>query len=186
MLKTLLAYIPHGNTLDPAAWPKRHRLLLVLLLLHVAALALLGLYLHQVPQDIAWAVVPPLLAAILGALIPQRRVAAFFVTVGLTYCSAALVGLTNGSIEAHFHFFVMIGFIALYQDWVVFLWNIAFTVLSHGLGSALRTHLISTPPAGQASPWGWSATHGAAVLAACGGVVIFWKTTEDEQRKTLD
>ena len=43
------------------------------------------------------------------------------VTGGLVYCSAALVGLTHGAIEAHFHFFIIIGFIALYQDWAPFL-----------------------------------------------------------------
>jgi Histidine kinase-, DNA gyrase B-, and HSP90-like ATPase len=59
-------------------------------------------------------------------------------------------------------------------------------VLSHGLGSALKTNLIFNHPAGQASPWVWSAIHGAAVLAACCGVVIFWETTEREQRKTLE
>ena len=47
----------------------------------------------------------------------------------------------------------MIGFIALYQDWVPFLWNVVFTVLSHGIGSALRTDLIFNHPAGQTSPW---------------------------------
>ncbi len=30
---------------------------------------------------------------------------------------------------------MIIGFIALYQDWVPFSWNIVFTVLSHGLGT---------------------------------------------------
>ncbi len=109
-----------------------------------------------------------------------------FITAGLTYCSAVLVSFSGGSIEAHFHFFIMIGFIALYQDWVPFLWNVVFTVLSHGVGSALRTDLIFTHPAGQTSPWVWSAIHGIAVLAACCGVVIFWETTEREQRKTLD
>ncbi|HJW59853.1 MAG TPA: ATP-binding protein, partial [Actinomycetota bacterium] len=82
-------------------------------------------------------------------------------------------------------FFVLIELIALYQDWVPFLWNVVFTVLSHGFGSAVRTDLIFNHPAGQTSPWVWSAIHGVAVLAACCGVVIFWETTEREQRKTL-
>ncbi len=58
------------------------------------------------------------------------------ITAGLVYCSSALVGLSDGAIEAHFHFFIIIGFIALYQDWVPFLFNILFTVVSHGVGSA--------------------------------------------------
>ena len=128
----------------------------------------------------------PATCLIMGRLITQRRVASVFITAGLTYCSAVLVSFSGGSIEAHFHFFIMIGFIALYQDWVPFLWNVVFTVLSHGVGSALRTDLIFTHPAGQTSPWVWSAIHGIAVLAACCGVVIFWETTEREQRKTLE
>jgi hypothetical protein len=63
---------------------------------------------------------------------------------------------------------------------------VVFTVLSHGLGSVARTDLIFNHPSGQTSPWVWSAIHGVAVLAACCGVVIFWETTEREQRKTLD
>ena len=89
--------------------------------------------------------------------------------------------LTSGSIEAHFHFFIIIGFIALYQDWVPFLWNVAFTVLSHGVGTIWLGNLIFAHAAGQANPWLWSVIHGIAVLFACVGMVIFWRITEDEQ-----
>jgi signal transduction histidine kinase len=86
-------------------------------------------------------------------------------------------------IEAHFHFFVLIGLIALYQDWVPFLWNVVFTVLSHGLGSALAAASMFNHHAGQQHPWTWALVHGVAVLAACVGVVVFWKNTELEQRR---
>jgi signal transduction histidine kinase len=104
------------------------------------------------------------------------------------FCSIALVLLTRGSIEAHFHFFVIIGFIALYQDWVPFLWNVAFTVLSHGLGTVwLGGGQIFNHPAAQEHPWVWSFVHGVAVFAACIGMVLFWRITEEEQegRKAL-
>ena len=51
----------------------------------------------------------------------------------ITGAFVALVLLSHGSIEAHFHFFIIIGFIALYQDWVPFLLNVLFTVLTHGV-----------------------------------------------------
>jgi signal transduction histidine kinase len=185
-LTRLLAYLPRGNTLDDRAWHKRHVFLQALLLLHLPVLFAFGLFMGRTTWDTLVVLSVPAACLVLGRLITQRRVASVLITAGLTYCSAVLVSFAKGSIEAHFHFFIMIGFIALYQDWVPFLWNVVFTVLSHGLGSALRTDLIFTHPAGQTRPWVWSGIHGAAVLAACFGVVIFWETTEREQRKTLD
>jgi len=185
LVSAVLAYLPRGNTLSDEAWKKRHLLLQWLLLLHVPGLFLFGLSRGYQVVDVAETVAVPFACLILGRLMRTRRLASFFVTAGLVYCSAALVGLSGGSIEAHFHFFIMIGFIALYQDWVPFLWNIVFTVLSHGFGSAFRSDLIFNHHAGIAHPWTWSVLHGVAVLAACVGVVLFWKQTEDEQRKTM-
>jgi hypothetical protein len=47
-------------------------------------------------------------------------------SVGLAVCSALLVHLWDGRIQAHFHFFVMIGLLTLYQDWLPFLVAIGF------------------------------------------------------------
>jgi signal transduction histidine kinase len=184
-LTRLLAYLPRGNTLDDRAWHKRHVFLQGVLLLHLPLLFAFGLFMGRSFLGTLGVLSVPAACLVLGRLIQHRRAASVLITAGLTYCSAVLVGFSGGTIEAHFHFFIMIGFIALYQDWVPFLWNVVFTVLSHGIGSAWRTNLIFNHPAGQTSPWVWSAIHGAAVLAACCGVVIFWETTEREQRKTL-
>jgi signal transduction histidine kinase len=184
-LTRLLAYLPRGNTLSDRAWQRRHVFLQAVLLLHLPLLFLFGMYMGRGVRYTALVLSVPAVCLVLGRAIRHRRTASVLITAGLTYCSAALVSFSGGSIEAHFHFFIMIGFIALYQDWVPFLWNVGFTVLSHGLGSALKTNLIFSHPAGQTSPWVWSAIHGVAVLAACCGVIIFWETTEREQRKTL-
>jgi signal transduction histidine kinase len=184
-LTRLLAYLPRGNTLDDRAWHKRHVFLQLVLLVHLPALFLFGVLRGYTAWDAMLVLSVPAACLVLGRLIKHRRTASVLITAGLTYCSAVLVSFSGGSIEAHFHFFVMIGFIALYQDWVPFLWNVGFTVLSHGIGSAVKTNLIFNHPSGQTSPWVWSAIHGIAVLAACCGVVIFWETTEREQRKTL-
>jgi signal transduction histidine kinase len=185
LLTRLLAYLPRGNTLDDQVWLRRHVFLQWVLLLHVVGLYLFGLWRGFSPVTVATALLAPALCLIAGRLVHHRRLASLLITAGLVYCSAALVGFSGGSIEAHFHFFIMIGFIALYQDWVPFLWNIAFTVASHGIGSVWQSNLIFNHPAGQTSPWTWSAIHGVAVLAACVGVVVFWQNTETEQQKSL-
>jgi signal transduction histidine kinase len=181
----LISYLPRGNLLDDVAWNKRHRIVWSLLVLHLPALTIFGLLTGHTPKTVGLTMIPVVVSLALERLTRRRRLMSFFTTAGIVYCSAALVGLSNGAIEAHFHFFIIIGFIALYQDWVPFAWNIAFTIVSHGVGSAFRTNLIFDTHAGMEHPWLWSFIHGIAVLAACVGVVLFWRTTEQEQRKSL-
>ncbi|HYH29117.1 MAG TPA: ATP-binding protein [Pseudonocardia sp.] len=180
-MSRLLAYLPRGNTLDDRSWRRRHRLLQWVLLLHVPGMAALGLLLGNSPLVVGYTLIAPVAFLVLGHVLRTRRLASFCVTGGLVFCSAGLVVLTSGTIEAHFHFFIIIGFIALYQDWVPFLWNGTFTFVSHGIGTIWLGDLIFAHPAGQANPWLWSAIHGIAVIFACAGMVIFWRITEDEQ-----
>ena len=174
-------FLPRGNTLDDAEWTRRHRVLQWVLLAHVPILIGLGFALHNPVGAVAAALVAPLVCLALGYFVSHRRWASLFITAGLVFCSMALVVLTHGTIEAHFHFFIIIGFIAFYQDWVPFLWNVAFTVLSHGIGTIWLGGQIFNHPAAQQHPWLWSFIHGIAVLLACVGMVIFWRVTEDEQ-----
>jgi signal transduction histidine kinase len=185
MADTVVAYLPRGNTLDDQTFSRRHRFLCWVLALHVPALFAFGVARGYDPVHVAVEMSVPLACLAFARLGVNRRVAAFFVTAGLVYCSSVLVHLSGGSIEAHFHFFILIGLIALYQDWVPFLWNVIFTVLSHGVGSTIGAQLMFNHDAGQARPWTWAALHGAAVLAACVGVVIFWKHTEQEQERNV-
>jgi hypothetical protein len=159
-------FLPRGNMLDDRAWRRRHRILEWLLLLHVPGLLALGLWFGHSWRVAAVAVAPAVVSLVVARLVTHRRWASFIITGGLVSCSMALVVLTGGTIEAHFHFFIIIGFIALYQDWVPFLWNVAFTVLSHGIGTIWIGGQIFNHPAAQQHPWLWSIIHGIAVLFA--------------------
>ncbi|HEX4249309.1 MAG TPA: ATP-binding protein, partial [Pseudonocardia sp.] len=185
-MSTLTSFLPRGNLLDDTEWASRHRLLQWVLAAHPPALFIFGIALGWPALTTAAILAPALVFLLLGHQISLRRPASVMITAGLTYCSAALVVLSRGSIEAHFHFFIIIGFIALYQDWVPFLWNVAFTVVSHAAGTIYQSNLIFDYPAAQRNPWLWSGIHGAAVLAACVGMVLFWRVTEDEQRGRAD
>src|SRR3954447_21437598 len=187
MWKSLINILPRGNTLSEADWQRRHRLLQWVLLVHVPVLAAIGLALHNPLLPLAIALTIPVICAVAGRLLSHhRRLGSAAVSAGLVWCSTALVGITNGSIESHFHFFIIIGFIALYQDWVPFLLNVLFTVITHGVGSMWLRTLMFNHPAAQEHPWLWSLIHGVAVLLACVGVMLFWRVTEEEKIQKND
>ena len=182
---TVRRYLPRGNNLDEETFNSRHLFLSWVLLLHVPALFALGAWQGFDLWHVALELVVPVGCVVFARLSINRRLAAFFITAGLVYCSSVLVHLSGGMIEAHFHFFILIGLIALYQDWVPFLWNVVFTVLSHGAGSSLGSQIMFNHDAGVSRPWTWAAIHGVAVLAACVGEIIFWKHTEQEQERNV-
>jgi signal transduction histidine kinase len=187
MWTSLMDFLPRGNTLAEADWQRRHRVLEWVLLVHVPVLAVIGLALHNPPLPLAIALTIPVICAVAGRLLRHhRRLGSGAVSAGLVWCSTALVGITNGTIESHFHFFIIIGFIALYQDWVPFLLNVLFTVVTHGVGSMWLRTLMFNHPAAQSNPWLWSLIHGVAVLLACVGVMLFWRVTENEQTQKDD
>jgi signal transduction histidine kinase len=184
MWRTIIDTLPHGYTLQEADWQRRHRLLLWVLAAHLPGIALFAALLGQPPLTIASVLVVPTSCLVAGHLLRgHRRTASVLVTLGLVWSSGALVGFSGGAIEAHFHFFIIIGFIALYQDWAPFLFNIAFVVISHGIGSVWQQTLIFSHPAGQGNPWLWSLIHGIAVLFACIGMMLFWRFTEESQQE---
>ena len=183
-LGTMLDYLPRGNTLDDETFRRRHLLLCWVLGLHIPPLFAFGLWQGYDVGHMLVEVTPPTAALVFARLARNRRLAAFFSTFGLVFCSYLLVHLSEGSIEAHFHFFILIGFIVLYQDWVPLLANTAFTVISHGVGGVVDPSSVYNHYAAQNKPWLWAGIHGVSVLAACVGVTIFWKNTEIEQHRS--
>ena len=66
--------------------------------------------------------------------------------MGLLTASAVLVHLSDGVIEMHFHYFVMVGVITLYQDWRPFLVAIGYVVLQHGVAGRHLAGVGLQPP----------------------------------------
>ena len=63
----------------------------------------------------------------------SRRVRTLAAVVTLVSCSAVLVHLTDGLTESHFHFFAVVAFITLYQEWLPFAVCLAYVVIHHGV-----------------------------------------------------
>jgi signal transduction histidine kinase len=172
-VRAAAAWLPRSDTLPAADWAWRHRVVCWLLALHVPALALLAGLVGE-PVEVLHVVVP--LGALLGlACLPRlsRRLRSLGASLGLLTGSALLVHLLDGASEAHFHYFVTVAVIALYQDWTVYALAIGFVLLQHGV--------MATQPDGVDYPlgtWGWALVHAAAILAESAVLVLFWRASE--------
>src|SRR5207247_9146788 len=124
-----------------------------------------GIFLYVLlrDRDLAHAVVEGGVVSIAGLAASWpgagRRFRAICASVGLLTSSAILVHLSGGYIEMHFHFFVMVPLMALYQDWVPFLLAIGYVVVHHGVVGVLEPRSVFNHPAAWANPWLWAGIH---------------------------
>jgi diguanylate cyclase (GGDEF)-like protein len=181
LIEAIRQWLPKGQLLPEHIWRRRHATIVWLLWLHVPALVAFGLANGQPPLHMLQEggfVAAFAIAATLERLSQKVRVGA--ASAGLISCSAVLVHLSGGYIEAHFHFFVMIGILTLYQDWTPFLVAIAYVVLHHGLGGVLAPASVYNHPDAVEHPWRWALVHGGFVLAASVAHIVAWRTNENQ------
>jgi diguanylate cyclase (GGDEF)-like protein len=180
-IQAIWHWMPQGQLLPEHIWRRRHQTIVYLMWFHVVFLTMFGLVQGQsVPHmlfESSLLILPTLLAGSEWASMKLRVVAASF---GLITASAMLVHLSNGYIEAHFHFFVMIGVLTLYQDWVPFLVAIGYVVVHHGLGGLLAPASVYSHGDAIAHPWRWALIHGGFVLAASAAHIVAWRTNENQ------
>lgn len=180
-----LRALPSGRPLPEDDWRKRHRCILAILVAQGAGLAVFGMVRGYDPLHTLSEAAVVLASAALAAW-PRlgRRARAATATFGLITCSALLVHLSGGMIEAHFHFFIMLGVISLYQDWTAFLLALGFVVVHHGVVGALSPESVYNHPSALRAPWTWALIHGLAVLAASAASLVKWRLNETGRENT--
>jgi diguanylate cyclase len=177
----LATALPEGRHLPHEVWHRRHRAVLRVAAAQAVGLGVLALLLGRSPLTallLALAVAYPLVFTILPGA--GRGLHAAAATASLLAASVVLVYLVEGLTEAHFHFFVMVGLAALYQNWVPFGMALAVVLLHHGVGGALFPHAVFGHGSAQHSPWTWSLVHGAFVLAASLAHLAAWRLNEQQ------
>ncbi|HUR78059.1 MAG TPA: hypothetical protein VMZ22_08920 [Acidimicrobiales bacterium] len=180
-------WLPEGRGLPYDTWTLRHRAIVMILWLHVPGIFLFALgrgypLTHGLVEGLI--VVPyPLVA---GWRVPSQLLRTIAATLGLLTASAVLVHLAGGSTEMHFHFFVMIGVITLYQDWRPFGLGIVFVALHHGFMGMLDPTGAFNHAAAWNNPWIWAAIHALFILGASAAYITGWRYTELERRRAED
>ncbi|MBI1994166.1 MAG: GAF domain-containing protein [Deltaproteobacteria bacterium] len=190
-MRRLLSLVPLGGSLPENAWRNRHRFLVGLTWFHALIIALVGpalgysweWSLGALYRDgtVAHTVMEGLIVALFAALATRGVGRAFQATMigfGLMSSSAILVHLSGGYIEFHFHFFVMLAFLALYQDWIPYSLAIVYVLIHHGVVGVLWPEEVYNHTAAFNAPWTWAGIHAAFVLCASVGSMTAWRFNE--------
>jgi signal transduction histidine kinase len=186
MVTALVSLLPRGVALPTSVWSARHRFMLRVAGLQVPFLLVVGLANHSSPIHVL--VETALIGLLVAAgLVSRRRLGqAMFTSLALLSSSATLVHLTDGLIESHFHFFVTLPLIALYQDWRPFLSSVVFVAAHHGIAGYLSPTDVFNHPAALASPIKWAFIHAGYVLSLVAVLVFQWRSAERSQMALRD
>lgn len=181
----LQASLPTGRTLPPRMWRLRHAWMLRVLWAHAVALFAWGMVAGNPLWHAALDAAPVFAWGAIGARRRfSRRGRAAAVSIGLLTASAVVVHLMNGAIEGHFHFFVMVSLLALYEEWFPYLLAFAYVLAHHGLMGVLAPSSVYNHAGAVAHPWRWAAIH-ALFIAGLGIVnVVHWRLNEDARAAT--
>ncbi len=192
LLGRLWASVPSGGSLPENVWRSRRRFLVGLTWFHAVIIMIAGFVLGYrrdldpgalLREDtILHTMGEGLIVAFFAALATwsraNRTVQATAVGFGLMSSSAILVHLSGGYIEFHFHFFVMLVFLALLQDWIPYLLAVTYVAVHHGVVGVLWPEHVYNHSAAFAAPWTWAGIHAFFVLWSCVGSVIAWRFNE--------
>ena len=173
------AVIPEGGTLPDDVWRARHAGILVVLWLHAVFIPLFALARGFSPlHAIAEGAIVPSAAVLAGSPALGRRARTVVASFGLLSASAVLVHLSGGVIEMHFHFFVMVALVTLYQDWLPFLVAIGYVFVHHGLIGALDATSVFNHFAARNEPWKWAGIHALFITGLSLVCLVTWRLNE--------
>jgi diguanylate cyclase (GGDEF)-like protein/PAS domain S-box-containing protein len=178
-LETVNKIIPEGRALPDSEWKVRHKGILILVWFHALGIVAAGIYKGFGPvQSLAEGAVVAVIALLANRQHISRSYRSAVASLGLVTSSAILVQISGGYIEAHFHFFVMLAVIAIYQDWIPFLLAILFVAVEHGLTGQFVPTAVYNHPDAFLHPWKWAVIHAVFVLAESAALLAGWRISE--------
>ena len=174
--------IPRGARLDESGFRPRHRVLTVLLLLHLPVLAGIGLVRGEAGVLLWGQLGIMAVAAVLGRVLSRQVARAAAVSLGLMIGADVLLHVGGGLTDLHIWFYVVLVLVALYQMWTPFLLAVGFVAVHHATMSLLMPASVFSTPEGQANPILFALLHAVFLLAEATFLAYGWKFTEAADR----
>lgn len=190
-------WLPAGESLPQDAFETRHSRVTLAALAHIPFLAALGVFTGTmsvteavIPATPLWVVVAELTALVVVAVTARttrlpRRVRTGLSALAWMLATMQLVQFSGGYIEAHFHFFVAIGVLASYEDWLPFGFGLLYVVVGHGMfATVLDASRVYNHSAAVNNPWVWGGIHGVFVLMLAVSELSNWRSITESRKRS--
>jgi signal transduction histidine kinase len=181
LLSRVRGTLPQGRSLPDDVWRGRHRAILLILWLHVPALAVLAMLFGDGPGDASGVVMVATAAALATLSWGGRRWRSAVATVGLLAASCVLVSIDGAPVELAFHFFVTIALVMLYQDGFPFLIAVGFVAVYALVSAALEWFGIWPAAEAWSNPWLRAGVGELLILATATANLANWRLNEDSR-----
>ena len=180
-LRRIRGGLPDGKSLPDNLWLGRHRAILLLLWLHVPAITIFAVAsAYGVRHTLLAGSVVAILAAtatVAGRKTGNRHVLSTIVALGLLTSSAAIVDISGGAVEAHFHFFVIMSVLLLYEDSLPYAAAFAYVVLYQTTIGVLGSQSVHN------HSWRWAGIHVLFITVASVANIANWRVNEAARRE---
>lgn len=187
-VRNFINNIPDGSRISDSVFESRHRVVLIATALQLPFIfgvsrltgfeSITGAELPSIPLVHSIAGVG-LIAVLLGvAVVPTlpRKVRTSLASLAFMTTAAVLAYFTGGFIEAHFLYFVGVGFVALYEDWVPFGVAIGYVATQHSVFGLLEWFTVYNHPAAMSKPVVWGGIHAVFVSMLAVSILINWQS----------
>lgn len=178
--------LPTGQGISDQEFAVFHRFMQCVVLAHIPLLVIVGLIVDS-RESVARILVHVAPFAALAAMTLLTRLPrwgqAVLVALAMNGFSGLLIHLTDGLIESHFHFFVVLPLIALYFDWRPLVVSIGYVLVHHLAFGLLAPEELYNHQAALDSPLTWAIVHATYVAALTVVLVIQWNVLERQRRR---
>ena len=187
-IQQFVSNIPDGSRISDNVFESRHRVVLAVTALQLPFIFAVSRFTGI--ESVTGAELPPipllhsvagvgLVALLLGAaVVPTfpRKVRTSFASLAFMTTAAVLAYFTGGFIEAHFLYFVGVGFVALYEDWVPFGVAIGYVATQHSVFGLIEWFSVYNHPAAMSNPVVWGGIHAVGVSMLAVSILINWQS----------
>ena len=196
-LDRFLAGIPSGDRLDDDQFALRHRAIVVFLIVQAPLLfvisrlsgtgAITGTPFPEIPltHSLVGSGIVLGLAAVSLLPVLSRRVRSITASFGFMTGAAVLAYFWGGFVEAHFLYFVGVGVVAMYEDWLPLALAVVYVAVQHSLFGHTAGQMVYNHEPAMANPEVWGFIHAFFVLLLVGAILFQWRSIE-LTRNSLD